>query len=106
MALRAWHYCGTPAEYLKVALPSPVTSKHQAAENRRRDGRRYEKSDVMNGPYAPFGFENIEKQLWRNKQNGRPISNSEIKAVLSQLFKTDQWLRPAGHVSEDETSHA
>ncbi|GBO02889.1 hypothetical protein AVEN_137078-1, partial [Araneus ventricosus] len=59
-----------------------------------------------NGPYAPFGFESIEKQLWRNKQNGRPISDSEIKAVLSQLFKTDQWLPPAGHVSEDVTSHA
>ncbi|GBL94185.1 hypothetical protein AVEN_163511-1 [Araneus ventricosus] len=60
----------------------------------------------LNGPYAPFGFESIEKQLWRNKQNGRPISDSEIKAVLSQLFKTDQWLPPAGHVSGDVTSHA
>ncbi|GBL98713.1 hypothetical protein AVEN_154119-1 [Araneus ventricosus] len=59
-----------------------------------------------NGPYAPFGFESIEKQLWRNKQNDRPIRDSEIKAVLSQLFKTDQWLPPAGHVSEDVTSHA
>ncbi|GBN58907.1 hypothetical protein AVEN_107657-1 [Araneus ventricosus] len=59
-----------------------------------------------NGPYAPFGFESMKKQLWRNKQNGRPISDSEIKAVLSQLFKTDQWLPPAGHVSEDVTSHA
>ncbi|GBO43385.1 hypothetical protein AVEN_136715-1 [Araneus ventricosus] len=59
-----------------------------------------------NGPYAPFGFESIEKQLWRNKQNDRPISDSEIKAVLSQLFKTDQWLPPVGHVSEDVTSHA
>ncbi|GBO06838.1 hypothetical protein AVEN_158380-1 [Araneus ventricosus] len=59
-----------------------------------------------NGPYAPFGFESIEKQLWRNKQNDGPISDSEIKAVLSQLFKTDQWLPPAGHVSEDVTSHA
>ncbi|GBL99751.1 hypothetical protein AVEN_249778-1 [Araneus ventricosus] len=59
-----------------------------------------------NGPYAPFEFESIEKQLWRNKQNDRPISDSEIKAVLSQLFKTDQWLPPAGHVSEDVTSHA
>ncbi|GBO23358.1 hypothetical protein AVEN_253045-1 [Araneus ventricosus] len=47
-----------------------------------------------------------KKQLWRNKQNDRPISDSEIKAVLSQLFKTDQWLPPAGHVSEDVTSHA
>ncbi|GBM81266.1 Piezo-type mechanosensitive ion channel component [Araneus ventricosus] len=55
---------------------------------------------------APFGFESIEKQLWRNKQNDRPISDSEIKAVRSQLFKTDQWLPPAGHVSEDATSHA
>ncbi|GBO10071.1 hypothetical protein AVEN_192710-1 [Araneus ventricosus] len=36
----------------------------------------------------------------------KPISDSEIKAVLSQLFKTDQWLPPAGHVSEDVTSHA
>ncbi|GBN77749.1 hypothetical protein AVEN_153661-1 [Araneus ventricosus] len=62
--------------------------------------------DVSNGPYAPFGFESIKKQLWRNKQNDRPISDSEIKAVLSQLFKTDQWLPPAGHVSEDVTSHA
>ncbi|GBM89079.1 hypothetical protein AVEN_63697-1 [Araneus ventricosus] len=61
---------------------------------------------LRNGPYAPFGFESIEKQLWRNKQNDRPISDSEIKAVLSQLFKTDQWLPPAGHVSEDVTSHA
>ncbi|GBN80849.1 hypothetical protein AVEN_129127-1 [Araneus ventricosus] len=59
-----------------------------------------------NGPYAPFGFESIKKQLWRNKQNDRPISDSEIKAVLSQLFKTGQWLPPAGHVSEDVTSHA
>ncbi|GBL83463.1 hypothetical protein AVEN_196324-1 [Araneus ventricosus] len=59
-----------------------------------------------NGPYAPFGFESIEKQLWRNKQNDRPISDSEIKAVLSQLFKTDQWLPPAGQVSESVTSHA
>ncbi|GBM83534.1 hypothetical protein AVEN_119696-1 [Araneus ventricosus] len=59
-----------------------------------------------NGPYASFGFESIEKQLWRNKQNDRPISDSEIKAVRSQLFKTDQWLPPAGHVSEDVTSHA
>ncbi|GBM52274.1 hypothetical protein AVEN_51712-1 [Araneus ventricosus] len=59
-----------------------------------------------NGPYAPFGFESIEKQLWRNKQNDRPISDSEIKAVQSQLFKTNQWLPPAGHVSEDVTSHA
>ncbi|GBN10963.1 hypothetical protein AVEN_101669-1 [Araneus ventricosus] len=59
-----------------------------------------------NGPYAPFGFESIEKQLWRNKQNDRPISDSEIKAVLSQLFKTDQWLPLAGHVSEVVTSHA
>ncbi|GBN53869.1 hypothetical protein AVEN_120392-1, partial [Araneus ventricosus] len=59
-----------------------------------------------NGPYAPFGFESIEKQLWRNKQNDRPISDSEIKAVLSQLLKTDQWLPPAGHVLEDVTSHA
>ncbi|GBM57944.1 hypothetical protein AVEN_157352-1 [Araneus ventricosus] len=58
-----------------------------------------------NGPYAPFGFESIKKQLWRNKQNDRPISDSEIKAVLSQLFKTGQWLPPAGHVSEDVTSH-
>ncbi|GBM71651.1 hypothetical protein AVEN_268958-1 [Araneus ventricosus] len=54
----------------------------------------------------PLGFESIEKQLWRNKQNDRPISDSEIKAVLSQLFKTDQWLPPAGHVSEDVTSYA
>ncbi|GBL65525.1 hypothetical protein AVEN_161968-1 [Araneus ventricosus] len=61
---------------------------------------------VNNGPYAPFGFESIKKQLWRNKQNDRPISDSEIKAVLSQLFETDQWLPPAGHVSEDVTSHA
>ncbi|GBN90944.1 hypothetical protein AVEN_141312-1 [Araneus ventricosus] len=61
---------------------------------------------LLNGPYAPFGFESIEKQLWRNKQNDRPLSNSEIKAVLSQLFKTDQWLPPAGHVLEDVTSHA
>ncbi|GBN55516.1 hypothetical protein AVEN_226986-1 [Araneus ventricosus] len=61
---------------------------------------------VVNGPYAPFGFESIEKQLWRNKQNDRPISDSEIKAVLSQLFKTDHWLTLAGHVSEDVTSHA
>ncbi|GBM06963.1 hypothetical protein AVEN_239667-1 [Araneus ventricosus] len=60
----------------------------------------------FNGPYAPFGFESIEKQLWRNKQNDRPINDSEIKAVLSQLFKIDQWLPPAGHVSEDVTSHA
>ncbi|GBM38651.1 hypothetical protein AVEN_37449-1 [Araneus ventricosus] len=59
-----------------------------------------------NGPYAPFGFESIKKQLWRNKQNDRPISDSEIKAVLSQLFKTDQWMPSAGHVSEDVTSHA
>ncbi|GBN53027.1 hypothetical protein AVEN_204285-1 [Araneus ventricosus] len=59
-----------------------------------------------NRPYAPFGFESIKKQLWRNKQNDRPISDSEITAVLSQLFKTDQWLPPAGHVSEDVTSHA
>ncbi|GBN44056.1 hypothetical protein AVEN_114402-1 [Araneus ventricosus] len=44
---------------------------------------------VHNGPYAPFGFESIEKKLWRNKQNDRPISDSEIKAVLSQLVKTD-----------------
>ncbi|GBM65339.1 hypothetical protein AVEN_157568-1 [Araneus ventricosus] len=58
------------------------------------------------GPYAPFGFKSIKKQLWRNKQNVRPISDSEIKAVLSQMFKTDQWLPPAGHVSEDMTSHA
>ncbi|GBM76688.1 hypothetical protein AVEN_48810-1 [Araneus ventricosus] len=56
-----------------------------------------------NGPYAQFVFESIEKQLWRNKQNDRPISDSEIKAVLSQLFKTDQWLQPAGHVSEKWT---
>ncbi|GBM70610.1 hypothetical protein AVEN_180287-1 [Araneus ventricosus] len=60
----------------------------------------------INGPYAPFGFESIEKQLWRNKQNDQSISDSEIKAVLSQLSKTDQWLPPAGHVSEDVTSHA
>ncbi|GBN22760.1 hypothetical protein AVEN_182046-1 [Araneus ventricosus] len=60
----------------------------------------------VNGPYAPFGFESTEKQLWRNKQNDRPISDSEIKAVLSQLFQTDQWLPPAGHLSEDVTSHA
>ncbi|GBN64112.1 hypothetical protein AVEN_232076-1 [Araneus ventricosus] len=59
-----------------------------------------------NGPYAPFRFESIKKQLWRNKQSDRPISDSEIKAVLSQLLKTDQWLPPAGHVSEDVTSHA
>ncbi|GBM53366.1 hypothetical protein AVEN_81920-1 [Araneus ventricosus] len=59
-----------------------------------------------NGPYAPFGFESIEKQPWRNKLNDRPIRDSEIKAVLSQLFKTNQWLPPAGHVSEDVTSHA
>ncbi|GBN82096.1 hypothetical protein AVEN_240802-1 [Araneus ventricosus] len=63
-------------------------------------------SGHVNGPYAPFGFESIEKQLWRNKQNDLPISDSEIKAFLSQLFKTDQWLPPAGHVSEDVTSHA
>ncbi|GBN15634.1 hypothetical protein AVEN_85543-1 [Araneus ventricosus] len=63
-------------------------------------------STMSNGPYAPFGFESIEKQLWRNKQNDRPISDSEIKAVLSQLIKTDQWLPPEGHVSEDVTSHA
>ncbi|GBM07596.1 hypothetical protein AVEN_191668-1 [Araneus ventricosus] len=61
---------------------------------------------LSHGPYAPFAFQSIEKQLWRNKQNDRPISDSEIKAVLSQLFKTDQWLPPAGHVSEDVTSHA
>ncbi|GBM45924.1 hypothetical protein AVEN_206466-1 [Araneus ventricosus] len=61
---------------------------------------------LNNGPYAPFGFESIKKQLWRNKQSDWPISDSEIKAVLSQLFKTDQWLPPAGHVSEDVTSHA
>ncbi|GBL90555.1 hypothetical protein AVEN_179466-1 [Araneus ventricosus] len=61
---------------------------------------------TLNGPYAPFGFESIEKQLWRNKQYDRPIRDSEIKAVLSQLFKTDQWLSPVGHVSEDVTSHA
>ncbi|GBN81071.1 hypothetical protein AVEN_153331-1 [Araneus ventricosus] len=61
---------------------------------------------AINGPYAPFGFESIEKQLWRDKQNNRPISDSEIKAVLSQLFKTDHWLPPAGHVSEDVESHA
>ncbi|GBO17499.1 hypothetical protein AVEN_151255-1 [Araneus ventricosus] len=59
-----------------------------------------------NGPYAPFGFESIEKQLWRNKQNDRPISDSEIKAVLTQLFKIGQWLPTAGHVSQDVTSHA
>ncbi|GBN91000.1 hypothetical protein AVEN_196591-1 [Araneus ventricosus] len=59
-----------------------------------------------NGPYALFGFESIEKQLWRNKQNDRPINDSEIKAVLSQLLKTDQQLPPAGHVSEDVTSQA
>ncbi|GBM23465.1 hypothetical protein AVEN_181580-1 [Araneus ventricosus] len=59
-----------------------------------------------NGPYAPLGLESIEKQQWRNKQNDWPISDSEIKAVLSQLFKTDQWLPPAGHVSEDVMSHA
>ncbi|GBL73111.1 hypothetical protein AVEN_98398-1 [Araneus ventricosus] len=61
---------------------------------------------LYNGPYAPFGFDSMRKQPWRNKQNDRPISDSEIKAVLSQLFKTDQWLPPAGHVSEDVTSHA
>ncbi|GBN99726.1 hypothetical protein AVEN_168059-1 [Araneus ventricosus] len=59
-----------------------------------------------NGPYASFGFESIKKQLWRNKQIDRPISDSEIKAVPSQLFKTDQWLPPAGHVLENVTSHA
>ncbi|GBN62512.1 hypothetical protein AVEN_109970-1 [Araneus ventricosus] len=53
-----------------------------------------------NGPYAPFGFESIEKQLWRNKQNDRPISDSEIKSVLSQLFKTDQWLSPAALLND------
>ncbi|GBN36682.1 hypothetical protein AVEN_233077-1, partial [Araneus ventricosus] len=58
------------------------------------------------GPYAPFGFESIEKQLWRDKQNDRPISDSEILAVLSQLFKNGHWLPPAGHVLEDVTSHA
>ncbi|GBM70478.1 hypothetical protein AVEN_32241-1, partial [Araneus ventricosus] len=63
-------------------------------------------NNIENGPYAPFGFESIEKQLWKNKENDRPISDSEIKAVLSQLFKTDQWLPQAGHVSEDVTSHA
>ncbi|GBM16829.1 hypothetical protein AVEN_89247-1 [Araneus ventricosus] len=65
---------------------------------------RQTRNSERNGPYAPFGFESIEKQLWRNKQNDRPISDSEIKAVLSQLFKTDQWLPPAGHVSEYVTS--
>ncbi|GBM24426.1 hypothetical protein AVEN_163655-1 [Araneus ventricosus] len=30
------------SQYMQVALPSPVTSEHQAAENSRRDGRRYE----------------------------------------------------------------
>ncbi|GBM45191.1 hypothetical protein AVEN_168275-2-1, partial [Araneus ventricosus] len=55
---------------------------------------------------APFEFESIEKQLRRNKQNDQPISDSEIKAVLSQLFKTDQWLPPAGHESEDVMSKA
>ncbi|GBN99841.1 hypothetical protein AVEN_155774-1 [Araneus ventricosus] len=49
----------------------------------------------INGPYAQFGFESIDKQLWRNKQNDRPISDTEIKAILSQLFKTDHWLPPA-----------
>ncbi|GBN27360.1 hypothetical protein AVEN_102927-1 [Araneus ventricosus] len=63
-------------------------------------------NEEKSGPYAPFGFESIEKQLWRNKRNDRPISDSEIKAVLSQLFKTGQWMPPAGHVSEDVTSHA
>ncbi|GBN35431.1 hypothetical protein AVEN_264237-1, partial [Araneus ventricosus] len=48
----------------------------------------------------------MKKKLWRNKQSDRPISDSEIKAVLSQLFKTGQCLTPAGHVSEDVTSHA
>ncbi|GBL82843.1 hypothetical protein AVEN_25868-1, partial [Araneus ventricosus] len=73
----------------------------------RTDGRFFHRFRIaFNGPYAPFGFESIEKQLWRNKQNDRPIRESEIKAVLSQLFKTDQWLPPAGHVSEDVTSHA
>ncbi|GBM77562.1 hypothetical protein AVEN_13311-1 [Araneus ventricosus] len=60
---------------------------------------------LANGPYAPFGFESIEKQLWRDEQNDRPISDSEIKVVLSRLFKTDHWLPPAGHVLEDVTSH-
>ncbi|GBN78464.1 hypothetical protein AVEN_7266-1 [Araneus ventricosus] len=38
----------------------------------------------------------IEKQLWRNKQNDRPISDSEIKAVLSQLFKGSILVPPVG----------
>ncbi|GBL99749.1 hypothetical protein AVEN_249776-1 [Araneus ventricosus] len=49
-----------------------------------------------NGPYAPFGFESIEKQLSRNKQNDRPISDSEIKADLSQLFKGSILVPPVG----------
>ncbi|GBN55733.1 hypothetical protein AVEN_8166-1 [Araneus ventricosus] len=70
------------------------------------EAERISASESRNGPYASFGFESIKKQLWRNKQNDWPISDSEIIAVLSQLFKTDQWLPPAGHVLEDVTSHA
>ncbi|GBN93128.1 hypothetical protein AVEN_220249-1 [Araneus ventricosus] len=62
-------------------------------------------TNVFNGPYAPFGFESIEKQLWRNKQNDRPISDSEIKAVLSQLFKCLRLTNVAPQVTlEDVTS--
>ncbi|GBN41143.1 hypothetical protein AVEN_192773-1 [Araneus ventricosus] len=32
--------CEPPADCLQMALPSRVTSEHQAAENRRREGRR------------------------------------------------------------------
>ncbi|GBN98287.1 hypothetical protein AVEN_7562-1 [Araneus ventricosus] len=82
-----------------------IAFKHAKAVAR-RVRRQSQRESFHNGPYAPFGFESIEKQLWRNKQNDRPISDSEIKAVLSRPFKTDQWLPPAGHVSEDVTSHA
>ncbi|GBO10163.1 SCO-spondin, partial [Araneus ventricosus] len=84
----------------------PKVLEEILAEEARLRQRTADQVAVSNGPYAPFGFESIEKQLWRNKQNDRPISDSEIKAVLSQLFKTDQWLPPAGHMSEDVTSHA
>ncbi|GBM20737.1 hypothetical protein AVEN_27214-1 [Araneus ventricosus] len=91
----------------KLRITKATLSFESAYHNKRSDSQKdFLSRDGGNGPYAPFGFESIEKQLWRNKQNDRPISDSEIKAVLSQLFKADQWLPPAGHVSEDVTSHA
>ncbi|GBN36967.1 hypothetical protein AVEN_216704-1 [Araneus ventricosus] len=47
----------------------------------------------VNGPNAQFGFECIEKQLWRNKQNDLTITKATHDLIHHPWLNPDQRLK-------------